>query len=124
MFNNIGTRLKTVAKIFCWIGIALSGISGIILITSGLQAYKGGGINILIGLLVIILGSLFSWIGSLGLYGFGELIENSDIQTNLAVKYDMEQNGNLAEQTYDTIDRNSLEYTQNYTKPTDKMDFT
>ena len=32
-----------------------------------------------VGLAVIAIGSLLSWVGSLTLYGFGELVENSTI---------------------------------------------
>ncbi len=31
------------------------------------------------GLLVIVIGSILSWLGSLVLYGFGQLVDNSDI---------------------------------------------
>ena len=34
------------------------------------------------GILVILFGSLFSWLGSLAMYGFGELVENSTILAN------------------------------------------
>lgn len=67
MFSNIGNKIQSVAQVFCWIGIAISVIAGIVLLGTdeGL---------ILAGLLVATVGSLGSWIGSLFLYGFGELI--------------------------------------------------
>lgn len=86
MFENVGAKLKAYAKVICWIGIILSVISGIVLMADG---YNGSGV--FPGLLIIIVGSLASWIGSLGIYGFGELVENSDIRTNLACKADMER---------------------------------
>ena len=35
-------------------------------------------VGFITGLLTAVVGSLFSWIGSLALYGFGQLVENSD----------------------------------------------
>ncbi len=71
LFNNIGGKLKIVAKIFCWLGIICSIIGGIGLMC--IDDYMiGAGIATLIG------GSVFSWLGSLGFYAFGQLVENSD----------------------------------------------
>ena len=70
MFNNIGGKIKGLAQFIAWVGIILSFISGIDVISS----YS----NFVGGLLVIVIGSILSWIGSFVLYGFGQLIENSD----------------------------------------------
>lgn len=83
MFTNIGTKIKTTAKVFAWVGIILSVLAGVALTMSA--GFIGG-------ILVAIVGSLLSWVGSLALYGFGELVENSDILTNLAVKADRQKN--------------------------------
>ena len=64
MFNNIGGKIKTLSAVITWIGIVLSFVGGFALISS----------NVLIAVLVIILGCLFSWISSFVLYGFGHLI--------------------------------------------------
>ena len=74
MFDNIGKKIKVVASIYCWIGIIASIILGILVISEGED---------LIGWVVIVAGSLFSWISSFALYGFGQLIDNSDIQTDI-----------------------------------------
>lgn len=71
MFENIGGKIKAVAQVVCWLGIIVSVICGIIMIT------QGGGTSF-IGFLIMILGSLFSWIGSFMTYGFGQLIQNTD----------------------------------------------
>ena len=68
MFKNISDKIKAVAEIICFIGILISLFSGFASILKE---------EILLGILVIILGSLSSWIGTLALYGLGELIENS-----------------------------------------------
>lgn len=71
MFNSIGDKIKTLAKVICWIGIITSVLVAFIM----LQEES----TVLIGLLVLFFGPLFSWIGSFMTYGFGQLIENSDI---------------------------------------------
>lgn len=82
MWNNIGHKIKVLAKVICWIGIILSVLIGILAIGTGgaLRAYGysyNTGSNILTGILIIVLGALGSWLGSLTLYGFGELIERT-----------------------------------------------
>lgn len=80
MFDNIGHKIMTLAKVICVIGIILSVITGIAMMAVGTRdayGYKTGP-NILGGLLTIVLGSLGSWVGSFFTYGFGQLIENTD----------------------------------------------
>ena len=74
MFDNIGGKIKGLAKFVCWLGIILSFVFGFILITS---ATVGSGYLIVAGIVLIVGGSILSWIGSFVLYGFGELVENS-----------------------------------------------
>lgn len=69
MFDNIGGKIKGLAKVICWIGIIASVIIGFTMFTTEM---------FLVGFLIIVLGSLFSWIGSFTAYGFGQLIENTD----------------------------------------------
>lgn len=92
MFSNIGRKIKVLAQVVCWVGIIAAVISGIIIMAGGASISMGGyeysssasGLTVLAGFLVILLGSLFSWIGSFVLYGFGELIEsNADIRALL-----------------------------------------
>ena len=81
MFNNIGGKIKGLAKVICWLGIILSVIIGIVLIIgatnrNGYYRYTDT-TTIIYGIIVIVVGSLLSWIGSFVLYGFGELVDNS-----------------------------------------------
>ncbi len=69
MFENIGGKIKGLASVVCILGIIGSVISGISIID-----YDG-----LSGFLIMVLGSVFSWAGSFVLYGFGQLVDNSDI---------------------------------------------
>ena len=84
MYNNIGAKIKLLAKIVAWVGIIWSGIAGIIAIAQGLDMRNGGAL-IATGLGIIIGGFLVSWISSWFLYGFGELIEKTtEIAKNTA----------------------------------------
>ena len=69
MFDNAGQKIKAAAEAFCVIGIILSIILGLIFVKE----------NIFIGFIIIIIGVLSSWVGSIFLYGFGELVDNSAI---------------------------------------------
>ena len=85
MFKNMGGKIKILAKVMCWINIAL----GIIAVFAGIfsvvafgniSAYSieaAGTICLII--LAGIIWALFAWIGSFFLCGYGELIENSAI---------------------------------------------
>ena len=79
MFDNIGGKIKTLAKVICWIGIIASVVVGIIIIYDWFVQpyYYRNSTELITGIAVIVLGSLFSWIGSFVLFGFGELVENS-----------------------------------------------
>lgn len=68
MFNNIGGKIKTLASLLAWLGIIASFILGFVLLSIDDSMIP-------IGVIVIVVGSLISWIGSFLFYGFGELIE-------------------------------------------------
>ena len=83
MFDNIGGKIKTLAKVLCWIGIVLSVIFGIAIMASGSGRLTINGnytsvSSIVIGLIYMVFGCLISWLGSFFAYGFGQLIENSE----------------------------------------------
>ncbi|MBR6806863.1 MAG: SHOCT domain-containing protein [Clostridia bacterium] len=86
MYNNIGGKIKGLAVFLAWVGIILSILSGIgILSTTSKVGYYSdsdliSGAGSLVGLITIVVGCLLSWVGSLVLYGFGQLVENSDKQ--------------------------------------------
>ena len=86
MFSNIGSKIKKLASILCWVGIIASVIGGIVcFVIAGQLGSYGGGMMVLYGFLAIIVGSLLAWIGSFFTYGFGELIEtNQQIRDGLA----------------------------------------
>lgn len=81
MFNNIGGKIKVVAKVSCYVGMAFSilGCLGNIL-TAVDNLYFSSAIYWLLGLIFL---PVLSWVGSLLIYGFGQLIENSDTLIDL-----------------------------------------
>lgn len=93
MFKNIGGKIKGLAKVICYVGIAISVIAGIFMIGFGSSSYNGNGDTMIVmGCVVMIVGSLVSWIDSFFAYGFGELIENTTVIAELAAKADAEKN--------------------------------
>ncbi len=76
MFDNIGRKIKILAKTICWIGIVCSVIIAMIIFAGAdkaLDSLKAA--YLFFGFAFLILGPLFSWISSFVLYGFGELVE-------------------------------------------------
>ncbi len=69
MFNNIGSKIKLLSLVICFISIAISLVLGLYIMIKLNQ--------IAFGLLIIFGGSCASWIASFFTYGFGELIEKS-----------------------------------------------
>ena len=68
MYDNIGNKIKILAKTVCLLGIIGSVIFGLI-VCFGTGEFRA------IGLLYVLIGSIMSWISSFITYGFGELIE-------------------------------------------------
>lgn len=76
MFKNIGGKIKFLAVCACACGIVFSIIYGIYIMKMFRDSHE-------FGLLIIIFGSLLSWLGSFVLYGFGQLVENSDTSVEM-----------------------------------------
>lgn len=88
MFKNVGGKIKSVSKVMFWIMTILSWILGLFTIFGGISAsrygYGSAGGSFLMGLVIIALGTLFSWLGVIVFYGFGVIIENTDKLVELA----------------------------------------
>ena len=77
MYDNIGGKIKGLAKATFIIGIIGAIIVGIVMMVSSDE------ILIFLGLVVMFIAPVIVWISSLFLYGFGELIDKvSDIERN------------------------------------------
>ena len=72
MFNNIGKKIKALAKIICWFGIISSIFSGIVLLAFAGEFWGFA----IIGLSTMIVGPLLAWISSWMLYSWGDLVDN------------------------------------------------
>ena len=90
MFDNIGKKIKILAKVVCWLGITASGITAI-RIWGKSNWFQNTFLN---GLTVLVLGCLAAWAGSFLMYGFGELLERTvSIDTILRKANGMEDPG-------------------------------
>ena len=76
MFKNIGSKIKTLTLILALSGAALSVFFGILWIFVASNLGLGGWKYL--GIIPIVAGPLWSWVSSFLLYGFGQLIDNSD----------------------------------------------
>ena len=74
MFNyeNIGDKIKGLAKA-SFIVVAMAAVG------AGIALMASADDMIPVGLLVMVVGPIVAWVSSWLLYGFGQLIENSDI---------------------------------------------
>lgn len=81
MFNDIGEKIKILARCVCWIGIIASVIIAFIMFSKVDEvSYRQEGLYKGLGYCFLFVGPLLSWISSLLLYGFGELVDtNSQI---------------------------------------------
>ena len=70
MFENIGGKIKGLAKFICWLGIIGSVIYGIMMLSMN-SRYNP---TILPGIMIMVGGSLVSWIGSFFTYAIGEIV--------------------------------------------------
>ena len=74
-FDNIGSKIKNLAKYSCWITILLiwiaASISFIVLVSDSWTAYLWW-----IPLVSAVVGPFLVWIGSWAMYAFGEFVED------------------------------------------------
>lgn len=106
MFNNIGEKIKKVAFIFFILSATICVLVGFsyIIADISLSATTTYGETtsstfILTGILYIIIGPLASWLSSIVLYGFGELVANSTILANTVSNEENLSTGNQQSQS-------------------------
>ena len=117
-FNNIGKKIKTMAKISFYL------LSGLLIFYGILLIIKTD--NDILGLLWLILGPIISWISSFVLYGFGQLVDNSDklvaikvvpdndIQNNKKVKTTHLENMTISSNIKQNTEIKEINYTSQY----------
>lgn len=78
MFGNIGGKIKGLAKVLCWIGIISSVIAAIVMLFSAMDAWRGSEKTMftILFFVILIVGPILSWLSSIALYAFGELVED------------------------------------------------
>lgn len=80
MFDNVGRKIKALVKIVFIISCIGAGIAVFISFIGACGSKDGSGwAGFFIALLSAAAAVFFSWIGSFVLYGYGEMVENSDI---------------------------------------------
>lgn len=78
MYNEIGKKIKTLAKVLTVLGIVASVIYGIVILSFE-QNW---------GIIYILIMPFLIWVGSFVLYGFGELIEKvCNIEKKIGQRY-------------------------------------
>lgn len=91
MYNNIGHKIKVLAKVMCWIGIAVSVLAGIaFLIIYFRMRYYRSPEYLITAISCIVFGPLLSWLNNMLLYGFGELIDKTS-----AIEKNTKHSGNF-----------------------------
>lgn len=79
MYSNIGTKIKLVAVLNAILGMLASIVFGGVVIAFSNDSYIFDEEELtIVGVGIIILGMIASWVLSFVLYGFGRLIENSE----------------------------------------------
>lgn len=80
MFDNIGNKLKGLARIVFLVGVVFSGIGmiGMWITGVGLGDHAGGFTIFLVGLFIGAIGCLLSWVLGCLLSGFGQLVDDTE----------------------------------------------
>ena len=78
-FTNCGKTFKVIAKTMCYLGFIGSAICGIAMMVNGDEW-------VIIGLVIAVFGGIVVWLMSLIPYAIGTVVENSEIQTNIALR--------------------------------------
>lgn len=89
MFNNIGFKIKYTAKVLFWVLIAACFVNGLQDIFDGIYYYNST--MAVRGIVTMLIGPAFSWVGSILVYGFGQLIENTAELVNLKKQENKEE---------------------------------
>ena len=77
---GVGNQIETISNIAMVIGIIMS-------IVFGINIIKSNDDFALLGVIIMIVGSIVSWLLTVCLRGFGRLVKNSDILVKLAKTY-------------------------------------
>ena len=76
MYNNIGKKIKSLARIIAYGGIFFSCLIGVAL-SLGFLADDNFSGSSLIGIAIAFVGSFICWLSGFFTYGFGELVDQT-----------------------------------------------
>lgn len=82
MYDNVGKKIKKLADVLFTIGYVGFSLLGCVILVAGLS--RGNVFLIIVSIATIGLGILFSWLSSLFMAGFGELIDKTSKQYELS----------------------------------------
>ena len=85
MYGNAGPKIISAADVLCVLGVLVFVVLGILLIIAGMNSRQGDAM-VITGIIMAVVGSVTSWFVSLLARGFGEMVNNVRIQTELAVR--------------------------------------
>lgn len=83
MNDNIGKRLKKIAKVLTYIEHPLCIIGAIVFFVLGASSFYYDVVGPILGFVFLLVVPFITWIGNMLIYGFGRLIENSEKLNNL-----------------------------------------
>ena len=104
MFENVGEKIMKYAQIIFWIGVALSALTFVVMFVIAIDDEEG--IMFLYGLLAGGLGVLGSWISSLFLYAFGQLVDDVNI-LNYRINTDLKKSDERLSKIVSAIKENN-----------------
>ena len=88
MYNNIGDKIKTVAKTVGIVGMVFSLIVGFFICVALGELIGGAGV--IIGLAIMVGGSIVSWMSTWLLYSWGDIVDNVQQINETLTKRDLE----------------------------------
>lgn len=80
MFKNVGNKIQSFAKFVFIFGIVISVIGAALMVLSAIGTNEPAllAIYIIYAFMILILGPIVAWINGLFIYGFGQIIINTD----------------------------------------------
>ena len=122
MFNRVGKKIKGLCVAVTVIGIIASFIIGLTMIIEAAKS-RNSTAGIIIGILVIVLGSLESWLISLFSYGYGQMIDSlQNIEEKITGETESYVSDNMSNFMKSVLDQqhiDSLDKDQNNTNHND-----
>lgn len=88
MFDNVGSKIKTVSKIFVWINIICNLLGGLFMMIVGILAFPAVGFLLILAPILTALSCFFSWLTVVFYYIWGEMAEstsNTDRKMSLLI---------------------------------------